>query len=47
VFYDVNANSNLRPSVAHAFGLDPFERVVDFIESALVDARAAQLRNGL
>ena len=27
VFYDVNANSNLRPSVARAFGFDPFERV--------------------
>jgi glutathione synthase/RimK-type ligase-like ATP-grasp enzyme len=32
VFYDVNANSNLRPSVAAAFGFDPFERVVDFLE---------------
>jgi glutathione synthase/RimK-type ligase-like ATP-grasp enzyme len=31
VFYDVNANSNLRPSVARAFGFDPFERVVDFL----------------
>ena len=27
VFYDINANSNLRPSVAAAFGFDPFERV--------------------
>jgi len=36
VFYDVNANSNLRPSVAGAFGFDPFERVVDFLESQLV-----------
>jgi glutathione synthase/RimK-type ligase-like ATP-grasp enzyme len=35
VFYDVNANSNLRPSVAAAFGFDPFERVVDFLESAI------------
>jgi glutathione synthase/RimK-type ligase-like ATP-grasp enzyme len=35
VFYDVNANSNLRPSVAAAFGFDPFERVVDFLEGAL------------
>ena len=26
VFYDINANSNLRPSVAQAFGFDPFER---------------------
>src|SRR5262249_17363621 len=33
VFYDINANSNLRPSVAAAFGFDPFERVVDFLES--------------
>jgi glutathione synthase/RimK-type ligase-like ATP-grasp enzyme len=35
VFYDINANSNLRPSVAAAFGFDPFERVVDFLESQL------------
>ena len=38
VFYDINANSNLRPSVAAAFGFDPFERVVDFL--------VGQLRNG-
>ncbi|HJY79020.1 MAG TPA: hypothetical protein VKE95_20425 [Burkholderiales bacterium] len=31
VFYDINANSNLRPSVAQAFGFDPFERVVDYL----------------
>jgi hypothetical protein len=31
VFYDINANSNLRPSVAEHFGFDPFERVVDFL----------------
>jgi len=35
VFYDVNANSNLRPSVAEAFGFDPFERVVDYLEAQL------------
>ena len=35
VFYDINANSNLRPSVAAAFGFDPFERVVDFLEREL------------
>jgi glutathione synthase/RimK-type ligase-like ATP-grasp enzyme len=29
--YDINANSILRPSVAQAFGFDPFERVVDFL----------------
>jgi len=35
VFYDINANSNLRPSVAAAFGFDPFERVVDFLVARL------------
>jgi hypothetical protein len=36
VFYDVNANSNLRPSVAAAFGVvDPFERVVEYLERAI------------
>jgi glutathione synthase/RimK-type ligase-like ATP-grasp enzyme len=35
VFYDVNANSNLRPAVAEAFGFDPFERVVDFLVAQL------------
>jgi glutathione synthase/RimK-type ligase-like ATP-grasp enzyme len=35
VFYDINANSNLRPSIAAAFGFDPFERVVDFLEGVL------------
>jgi hypothetical protein len=35
VFYDINANSNLRPSVAAAFGFDPFERVVDYLEEQL------------
>ena len=35
VFYDINANSNLRPSIANAFGFDPFERVVDFLQAEL------------
>jgi glutathione synthase/RimK-type ligase-like ATP-grasp enzyme len=35
VFYDINANSNLRPSVAAAFGFDPFERVVDFLQATI------------
>jgi glutathione synthase/RimK-type ligase-like ATP-grasp enzyme len=35
VFYDINANSNLRPSVAEAFGFDPFERVVDYLVARL------------
>jgi hypothetical protein len=40
VFYDINANSNLRPSVAAAFGVDPFERVVDYLERQLVASPA-------
>lgn len=39
VFYDVNANSNLRPSVAAAFGFDPFERVVDYLEGVITATR--------
>jgi glutathione synthase/RimK-type ligase-like ATP-grasp enzyme len=35
IFYDVNANSNLRAPVAQTFGFDPFERVVDFLLSQL------------
>jgi glutathione synthase/RimK-type ligase-like ATP-grasp enzyme len=35
VFYDINANSNLRPSVAAAFGFDPFDRVVDFLSNVV------------
>jgi glutathione synthase/RimK-type ligase-like ATP-grasp enzyme len=35
VFYDINANSNLRAPVARAFGFDPFERVVDFLVSRI------------
>lgn len=33
VFYDVNANSNLRLPIGQAFGFDPFDRVVDFLTS--------------
>lgn len=31
IFYDVNANSNLRAPIGKAFGFDPFDRVVDFL----------------
>ena len=41
VFYDINANSNLRPSVAAAFGFDPFDRVVTFLARELEAARIA------
>ena len=33
IFYDVNANSNLRAPIGQAFGFDPFERVVDYLIS--------------
>jgi len=47
VFYDINANSNLRPSVAAAFGFDPFERVVDYLQAqlAMVDPVHRPLEN--
>lgn len=35
VFYDINANSNLRLPIGQAFGFDPFERVVDFLAANL------------
>ncbi|MFO0665917.1 MAG: hypothetical protein U0174_18340 [Polyangiaceae bacterium] len=35
VFYDINANSNLRPAIAQSFGFDPFERVVDYLQAQL------------
>ena len=35
IFYDINANSNLRGPIGQAFGFDPFSRVVDFLESAI------------
>ena len=31
IFYDINANSNLRAPIGNAFGFDPFERVVDYL----------------
>lgn len=31
IFFDVNANSNLRAPIGQAFGFDPFERVVDYL----------------
>ena len=39
IFYDINANSNLRPAIAQAFGFDPFERVVDYLVGELARAR--------
>lgn len=37
VFYDINANSNLRAPIGRAFGFDPFERVVDFLVAQIRD----------
>jgi glutathione synthase/RimK-type ligase-like ATP-grasp enzyme len=42
VFYDINANSNLRPSIAATFGFDPFERVVDFLSKTVHSVRERQ-----
>ena len=39
IFYDVNANSNLRAPIGQAFGFDPFERVVDYLECAVKRVR--------
>lgn len=40
VFYDMNANSNLRAPIARAFGFDPFERVVDFLIAKIESAKS-------
>lgn len=45
VFYDVNANSNLRAPIARAFGFDPFERVADYLAAQVVAARANERRS--
>ena len=45
VFYDINANSNLRPWVAAAFGFDPFERVVDYFGGSEVGLTLGTLRD--
>ncbi len=31
IFYDINANSNLRAPIGQAFGFDPFDKVVDYL----------------
>jgi len=38
IFYDVNANSNLRGPIAREFGFDPFDRVADWLASQLPHA---------
>jgi glutathione synthase/RimK-type ligase-like ATP-grasp enzyme len=38
IFYDVNANSNLRAPIGQAFGFDPFKRVVDYLAEQIEGA---------
>lgn len=38
IFYDVNANSNLRAAIGQAFGFDPFARVVDYLTAQIEQA---------
>jgi hypothetical protein len=35
IFYDINANSNLRKPIGEAFGFDPFERVAEWLDSQI------------
>jgi glutathione synthase/RimK-type ligase-like ATP-grasp enzyme len=42
VFYDINANSNLRAPIGQAFGFDPFERVVDFLVAQISALKLSQ-----
>lgn len=48
IFYDINANSNLRAPIGQAFGFDPFERVVDYLSEQIEQTRrsAASLGAG-
>jgi glutathione synthase/RimK-type ligase-like ATP-grasp enzyme len=39
VFYDVNANSNLRLPIGQAFGFNPFERVVNYLQEEIEHSR--------
>jgi hypothetical protein len=36
VFYDINANSNLRAVIGQAWGFDPFDRVAGYLERQLL-----------
>lgn len=45
IFYDINANSNLRPAIAEHFGFNPFERVVDYLVAQVEVARSAGRRS--
>jgi glutathione synthase/RimK-type ligase-like ATP-grasp enzyme len=45
IFYDVNANSNLRAPIGQAFGFDPFARVADYLTHQI--ERAAKSRTAV
>ena len=45
IFYDVNANSNLRKPIGEAFGFDPFDRVAEWLESQIEAAGPASKQN--
>jgi hypothetical protein len=40
IFYDINANSNLRAPIGQAFGFDPFERVANYLAGLTKSAEA-------
>jgi len=40
IFYDINANSNLRLPIGQAFGFDPFQRVAEFLSGHVERTRA-------
>ena len=44
IFYDVNANSNLRKPIGEAFGFDPFERVVDYLVFSIASPSQSAIR---
>ncbi len=44
VFYDINANSNLRRPIGEAFGFDPFARVADFLRQRLAREPLSQVK---
>lgn len=37
IFYDINANSNLRRPIGEAFGFDPFARVAEYLATQLAE----------
>jgi hypothetical protein len=47
MFYDINANSNLRPSIAQSFGFDPFVGVVDFLMREMKRSASTVARRAL